>query len=74
MGINMNYVEWEKEYRKMANEAGKLIIAYNRQRKKVDTLQAAIVLELKILNMHRIRDDCLIKAQTLSEYKNSEAE
>lgn len=70
----MNYVEREKEYRKMANEAGNLIIAYNRQRKKVDTLQAAIVLELKILNMRRLRDDCLIKAQALSEYKNSEAE
>ena len=70
----MNYVEWEKEYRKMANEAGNLIIAYNRQRKKVDTLQAVRVLDLKISNMRRIRDDCLIKAQALSEYKNSEAE
>lgn len=70
----MNYVEWEKAYRKMANEAGNLIIAYNRQRKNVDTSQAAIVLELKILNMRRIRDDCLIKAQALSEYKNSGAE
>ena len=70
----MNYVEWEKEYRKMANEAGNLIIAYNRQRKKVDTLQAVRVLDLKISNMRRIRDDCLIKAQALSEYKNSKTE
>lgn len=70
----MNYVEREIEYRKMANEAGNLIIAYNRQKKKVDTLQAVRVLDLKISNMRRIRDDCLIKAQALSDYKNSKAE
>lgn len=70
----MNYAKWEKEYREMAKEAGNLIIAYNRQRKKVDTLQAAIGLELKILKMRKIRDDCLITAKALSEYKNSGVE